>query len=194
MKKYLICSSLAALIIYLLHCGTGYANEYKTAELNQKMAEISSLQQSLSEKISLAMQIRLQLSQKMAQLEKEIKAETELLEVDSYPKAIQNPRIEFNLQLMKLLFGYSTGLTEKINYFQNGYQTLDFFRQQAQDDLLMIKTLNDMEINKLIVKINLVLDEFIPELSEPLFDVKDIAAKDTEIIWNEMIQPQKAKG
>ena len=194
MKKYLICSSLAALIIYLLHCGTGYANEYKTAELNQKMAEISSLQQSLSEKISLAMQIRLQLSQKMAELEKEIKAETELLEVDSYPKAIQNPRIEFNLQLMKLLFGYSTGLTEKINYFQNGYQTLDFFRQQAQDDLLMIKTLNDMEINKLIVKINLVLDEFIPELSEPLFDVKDIAAKDTEIIWNEMIQPQKAKG
>ena len=194
MKKYLICSSLAALIIYLLHCGTGYANEYKTAELNQKMAEISSLQQSLSEKISLAMQIRLQLSQKMAELEKEIKAETELLEVDSYPKAIQNPRIEFNLQLMKLLFGYSTGLTEKINYFQNGYQTLDFFRQQAQDDLLMIKTLNDMEINKLIAKINLVLDEFIPELSEPLFDVKDIAAKDTEIIWNEMIQPQKAKG
>ena len=121
MKKYLICSSLAALIIYLLHCGTGYANEYKTAELNQKMAEISSLQQSLSEKISLAMQIRLQLSQKMAQLEKEIKAETELLEVDSYPKAIQNPRIEFNLQLMKLLFGYSTGLTEKISYFQNCY-------------------------------------------------------------------------
>lgn len=193
MKKYLICSSLAALIIYLLHCGTGYANEYKTAELNQKMAEISSLQQSLSEKISLAMQIRLQLSQKMAELEKEIKAETELLEVDSYPKAIQNPRIEFNLQLMKLLFGYSTGLTEKISYFQNGYQTLDFFRQQAQDDLLMIKTLNDMEIDKLITQINSVLDEFFPELGKPVFDAQNIPMKDTEKIWNEIIQPQNAK-
>ena len=194
MKKYLICSSLAALMICFLHCATGYANEYKTAELNRKMAEMSSLQQSLSEKISLAMQKRLQLYQKMAALEKEIKAETELLQIESYPKAIQNPRIEFNLQLMKLLFGYRTGLTEKINHLQNGYQTLDFFRQQVQDDLLMIKTLNDMEIDKLIARINLILDEFLPELSKPLFDANETASKDTQIIWNEMIEQEKTKG
>ena len=194
MKKYLISGSLAALIIYLLPCSPGYANEYKTAELNRKMAEMSSLQQSLSEKISLAMQKRLQLYQKMAALEKEIKAETELLQIESYPKAIQNPRIEFNLQLMKLLFGYRTGLTEKINHLQNGYQTLDFFRQQVQDDLLMIKTLNDMEIDKLIARINLILDEFLPELSKPLFDANETASKDTQIIWNEMIEQEKTKG
>jgi hypothetical protein len=194
MKKYLISGSLAALTIYLLHCSPGYANEYKTAELNRKMVEMSSLQQRLSEKISLAMHKRLQLVQKMAQLENEIKTETEPLENISYPKAIQHPRIKFNLQLMKLLFGYRAKLTQKINYFQNGYQTLDFYRRQVQDDLLMIKTLNDMEIDELIARINLVLDEFLPELSKPLFNARDIDSKDTETIWNEMIEQQKTQG
>ena len=194
MKKHLICSSLAAMMIYLLLCGPNYASEHKTTELNRKMAEISSLQQSLLNKISLALQKRGQLKQKVAELEKEIKQEKEQLQIESYLKAIQDPRIEFNLKLIQLLFGYMTGLTDKISYFQNGYQTLDFFRQQAQDDLLMIKTLNDMEIDKLIAQINSVLDEFIPELGKPIFDTNDITAKDTEKIWNEIIQQQNAKG
>ena len=194
MKKHWICSNLAALMIYLLLCGPNYASEQKTTELNLKMAEISSLQQSLSQKISLVMQKQEQLKQKVDELEKEIKQEKKQLQIESYPKAIRNPRIEFNLKLIQLLFGYITGLTEKIGYFQNGYHTLDFLRQQAQDDLLMIKTLNDMEVDSLIAQINSVLDEFIPELDKPVFDTNDIPSKDTEKIWNEIIQPQKAKG
>jgi len=181
-------------MIYLLLCGSNYASEQKTAELNRKMAEISSLQQSLSEKISLAIQKQEQLKQKVDELGKEIKQEKEQLQIESYLKAIRNPRIEFNLNLIQLLFGYITGITEKINYFQNGYQTLNFFRHQVQDDLLMIRTLNDMEIDKLIAQINLVLDEFIPELDKPIFDTNDITTKGTEKIWNEIIQPQNVKG
>jgi hypothetical protein len=194
MKKHLICSSMAALMIYLLLCGPNDASEHKSTELNRKMAEISSLQQSLSEKISLAMQKQKQLKQKVDELGREIKQEKEQLQIESYLKAIRNPRIEFNLKLIQLLFGYITGLTEKISYFQNGYQTLDFFRQQAQDDLLMIKILNDMEIDTLIAQINSVLDEFIPELGNPLFDTNDMPPKNTEMIWNEIIQQQNAKG
>ena len=181
-------------MIYLLLCGPNYASEHKTTELNRKMAEISSLQQSLLNKISLALQKQELLKQKVDELEKEIKQEKEQLQIESYLKAIQDPRIEFNLKLIQLLFGYMTGLTDKISYFQNGYQTLDFFRQQAQDDLLMIKTLNDMEIDKLIAQINSVLDEFIPELGKPIFDTNDITVKGTEKIWNEIIQQQNAKG
>jgi uncharacterized coiled-coil DUF342 family protein len=195
MKNQLIySSSLAALMIHLLLCGPNYASEHKTTELNRKIAEISSLQQSLSKKISLVMQKQEQLEQKANELEKEINHEKEQLQIESYLKAIRNPRIEFNLKLIQLLLGYITGLTNKIDYFQNGYQTLDFFRQQAQDDLLMIKTLNDMEIDNLIAQINSVLDEFIPELSRPVFDTKEIPLKDTEKIWNEIIQLQNVKG
>ena len=194
MKKHWICSSLTALMIVLLLCGPNYASEQKTTELNLKMAEISSLQQSLSQKISLVMQKQEQLKQKVDELEEEIKQEKEQLQIESYLKAIQNPRIEFNLKLIQLLLGYITGLTEKIGYFQNGYHTLDFFRQQAQDDLLMIKTLNDMEVDRLIAQINSVLDEFIPELDKPIFDTSDIPSKDTEKIWNEIIQQQNVNG
>ena len=194
MKKQLICSSLAALMIYLLLCRPNYASEQKTTELKRKMAEISSLQQGLSKKIALVMQKQEQLRQKVDELEKEIKLEKVQLQTESYLKAIRNPRIEFNLKLIQMLFGYITGLTDKISHFQNGYETLDFFQQQAQDDLLMIKTLNDMEIDELIAQINSVLEEFIPELDKPAFDTNDIPSKDTEKIWNEIIQPQKAKG
>jgi septal ring factor EnvC (AmiA/AmiB activator) len=194
MKKNLICGILAALMISLLLCGQNYASEHKTTELNRKMAEISSLQQSLSQKISRAMQKKEQLKQKVVELETEIKQEKEHLQIESYLKAIRVPRIELNLKLIRLLFGYTTGLNERIRYFQNGYQTLDFLRLQTQDDLLMIKTLNDMEIDKLIAQINSVLDEFIPELSKPIFDTNDIPSKDIETIWNEIIQPQTEKG
>jgi len=193
MKKHLISISLTSLMIYLLFCGPSYASEHKTSELHRKMAEISSLQQKLSQKISLAMQKQEQLNQRVDELEKEINLEKEQLQIESYPKAIRNPRIEFNLKLIQLLIGYIYGINQKISSFQNGYQTLVFFQQQVQDDLRMIKTLNDMEIDKLITQINSVLDEFFPELGKPVFDTQSIPMKDTEKIWNEIIQQQNAK-
>jgi len=193
MKKHLISISLTSLMIYLLFCGPSYASEHKTSELHRKMAEISSLQQKLSQKIRLAMQKQEQLSQRVDELEKEIKHEKEQLQIDSYQKAIRNPRIEFDLKLIQLLIGYIYGINEKISSFQNGYQTLVFFQQQAQDDLRMIKTLNDMEIDKLITQINSVLDEFFPELGKPVFDAQNIPMKNTEKIWNEIIQQQNAR-
>ena len=139
------------------------------------------------------MQKQAQLNQRVDELEEEIKLEIEQLQIESYLKAIRNPRIEFDLKLIQLLIGYLYGINEKISSFQNGYQTLVFFQQQAQDDLRMIKTLNDMEIDKLISQINSVLDEFFPELSKPVFDAQSIPMKDTEKIWNEIIQQQNAK-
>ena len=139
------------------------------------------------------MQKRELLNQRVDELEKEIILEKEQLQIESYSKAIRNPRIEFDLKLIQLLIGYIYGINEKISSFQNGYQTLVFFQQQAQDDLRMIETLNDIEIDKLIAKINSVFDEFFPELGKPVFDAQNIPMKDTEKIWNGIIQPQNAK-
>ena len=139
------------------------------------------------------MQKKEQLKQKVVELETEIKQEKEHLQIESYLKAIRVPRIELNLKLIRLLFGYTTGLNKKIRYFQNGYQTLVFFQEQAKDDLRMIETLNDMEIDELITQINSVLDEFFPELSKPVFDAHNIPMKETEKIWNEISQQQIAK-
>jgi hypothetical protein len=166
---------------------TAHANDLKTTDLKHKMDEITSLQNSLSDKIKLAVQKREQLTQKKEALKKEIREEKAQRRIDSFQKALQNERIDYNLKLIQLLIGYTTGLNKKILYLQNGYETLDFFLQQVQDDLLLIKTLSNLEIDKLVAQINSVLDEFIPEIDEPMFDVNDVPLSDPEKIWNEIV-------
>ncbi len=184
--------SLAAMISVLIWLfGPICASGHKTTELNQKMIEISSLQRSLKEKIALAAEKKDQLEQKTEALKKEIKEQNAQLNLDSYQVAVQTPRIDYNLKLIQLLLGYISRLNEKIVYFKNGHEILTYFFQQAQDDLLMIKTLNDMEIDKLVAQINEVLDEYTAETGKPMFDVNGVPLKDTEKIWNELIENSK---
>ena len=157
-----------------------------TMELNRKMSEISSLQHNLASKITLAAEKRNHMEQKVIELQNEIKAQNKQFNIQSYQMAIQIPRIEYNLKLIQLLLGYITRLDERIEYFENGNETLTFFFQQAEDDLMMIKTLNDLETDKLISQINEILDEYIPETGRPMFDVNDVPLKDPEKIWNEV--------
>ena len=185
-KNLKYCYAVVGLAMIFLG-GTVSATGYKATELNRKMAEISSLQHSLSEKITLAADKKKQLEAKAEDLKNEIRQKKEQLEIESYDKAITIPRIDYNLRLIQLLYGYTARLTEKIIYFQNGYDTLDFYLQQAQDDLLMIKTLNDLEVDKLIAQINSALDEYTPETTKPLFDVDGVPLRDIEEIWNEIM-------
>ena len=189
MKKHSMCISFAVLMIFILTSDLLYASDNKTSELNRKITEITSLQHSLSEKISLATEKRDLLEQKVDQLKGEIKQEKEQLQDASYHEAIKIPRIEFNLKLIQLLNGYISGLDRRILYFQNGFKTLGFYLQQTRDDLLMIKTLNDLEIDKLIAQINSVLDEYIPEIKKPIFETNTLPAEDIDKIWDEIVQP-----
>lgn len=174
-------------LVFLFAGGHALATGYKTAELNRKMAEISSLQQGLTEKLELAMDKKKQLELKTEALKDEIRQEISQLQVDSYQKAVLSPRIGYNLKLIQQLLGYISGLEDKILYLQNGHETLRFYFQQTQDDLLMIKTLNDLEVDKLIAKINLTLDVYSPETTRPLFDADSVPLKDTERIWQEIV-------
>jgi outer membrane murein-binding lipoprotein Lpp len=187
MTKYFKFSYTAIVLIIFLLSGSVFASGFKTTELNRKMVEMSSLQQGLSDKIALAMDKRNQLEQKTEALQEEIRQQKDQLQIDSYQKGILTPRIDYNLKLIQLLLGYITGLNAKILYFQNALETLGYYMQQAQDDLLMIKTLNDLEVDKLIAQINSALDEYTPETTKPLFDVDGVSLKDTEQIWNEIV-------
>ncbi|UCD77055.1 MAG: hypothetical protein JSW26_16685 [Desulfobacterales bacterium] len=185
MKK-LFAYSMVVCVLWFY--GAMDANGLKTTELNRKMSEISSLQHNLTGKIAQADEKRDQLQQRVLELKNEIKAQMGQYMIESYQMAIQNPRIDYNLKLIQLLLGYIARLNEKIEYFKNGNETLTFYFQQAEDDLLMIKTLNDLETDKLIGQINAILDEYIPETGKPMFDVNDVPLKDTEKIWSEIIK------
>lgn len=179
---------LLGLLIFFI-TGTAHATGYKTTELNRKMAEISSLQHDLSAKLTLAMDKKKQLKLKAEALKEEIRQEKDQLKIDSFQKATLSPRIDYNLKLIQLLLGYVARLEDKILYIQNGHETLRYYFQQAQDDLLMIKTLNDLEVDKLIAQINSALDKYTPETNRPLFDADSLVLKDTEQIWDDIIGP-----
>jgi hypothetical protein len=179
---------LIGLIIFLIGANAS-ATGYKTTEINRKMVEISSLQQGLSDKLALAIDKNKELKLKAEALKEEIRQEKDQLQIDSYHKAVLTPRIDYNLKLIQLLLGYATSLDDKILYLQNGHEILRYYFQQAQDDLLMIKTLNDLEVDKLIAQIYSALDEYTPETTRPLFDADSVALRDTEQIWQEIVSP-----
>jgi hypothetical protein len=185
MQKSFVYSMLVCLLWISWAMG---ANELKTTELNRKMAEISSLQHNLTGKIALAAEKRNRLEQNITELQNEINTQIRQFKFQSYPMAIQNSRIDYNLKLVQLLRGYITRLNDRIEYFENGQVTLTFFFRQAEDDLMMINTLDDLEIDKLISQINGILDEYIPESGNPMFDVNDVPLKDTEKIWSEIVK------
>ena len=184
-KSNCICAMSAILIVLI--CGTVQGRSYKASELSQKMAEISSLQQHLSNKIALAIDMRQQLHIRIAELKREIKEEKERLQIDSFEKAILVARIDYDLKLVQQLDGYIIKLNEKIVFFQTGRETLNFYFQQVQDDMMMIKTLDDLEIDKLIAQINMVLQEYSPDSSGPMIDVNDVPLQNMKKIWNEVI-------
>jgi len=173
--------------------GALHATGDKSTELKMKMSEINTLQHDLSGKIALAREKRDQMAQKTQELKAEIRDQKEQFDIKTYQKALLNARIDYNLKLIQLLIGYMTRLDDKIAYFNTGSETLNYYYQQAQDDLLMIKTLNDLEIDKLIAKINEILDEYIPQTSKPLFDVSDVPLKETKQIWQEIVAEKTSR-
>ena len=186
MKSSKIFSLTTGVMIVLLSCAGAGASGDKTVGLNEKLSEISSLQKAIDEKISLAKDKCLLLNKKIDALKEEILDEKERRHIESFQQALTVSRIEFNLQLIQLLQAYIARLEGKVRYFKTGNETLSFYFQQIKDDLLLIKTLNDLEVDKLIARINSVFDEYVPQTRKPFFNVNDTSLQDTEQIWNKI--------
>jgi hypothetical protein len=96
-------------------------------------------------------------------------------------------RINYNLNLIRHFRAYIDLLDERIAYFQTGNERFKFYLRQIKDDIAIINTLKDLEIENLIGRIDTVLDEFIPETQKPIFDAFDMRLMPTEQAWSEII-------
>jgi prefoldin subunit 5 len=180
-------SILALLISFNLVSARGL----KTETLEQKIYEISSLRAKIIDKIDQAVEMRTRLEHQLAGLQDEIRSEQTRTGIYSHQEALQNLRIRYNLSLIQVLQAYVRRLNERIAYFQNGNEHLRFLAHQIKDDMAIINTLKDMEINHLIDRINRVLDEFIPETKKQIFNLADIRMLPIERVWDELsIAPQ----
>ena len=186
MEKRDICKSVFAAILLLLSLGAATAGSLKTGSLEQKIYEISTWRARIMDKIDQAIEIRTRLEQRFAELCDEIKAEQIRFEIHSHQQALQNLRIRYNLSLIQIIRAYTTRLNERIDYFQTGSERLRFMIQEINDDIAIINTLEDMQIEKLTSRIDRLLNEFIPEIHKPIFNAADIQPEPILRIWNEI--------
>jgi hypothetical protein len=184
-KRHIGRSILAAMVLLLFFAPVG-AGSLKTGLLEQKIYEISTLRAKLIDKIDQAVEIRARLEQRYAELRDEIRVEQVRIDIHSHPQALQNLRIRYNLSLMQIVRAYTHRLNERIDYFQTGSERLRFMIHQANDDIAIINTLEDMEIKNSINRIDQLLDEYIPETKKQIFDATHISLTPIERIWNEL--------
>jgi hypothetical protein len=186
MKKRVPGTFMLLILALLISFNPALADGLKTKALQKKIYEISSLRTKIIDKIDQAVEMRSRLDCQLAELRDEIRCEQTHSGIYSHPEAMQNLRIRYNLSLIQVLQAYVLRLNERIAYFQKGNEYLKFLAQQIKDDIAIINTLKDMEIDSLTDRTNRVLDEFMPETKKPVFDVTDIRMMPVENLWSEI--------
>ena len=191
MMKKVLFIGLSMLVAWILLVSSGMAAEFKAAELQRKAEEIASLRVTIAEKVNRAKDMRRQMTELMNEYVKEIRHEKNRWQLSSYRNAVGNPRIAYDLQLLQQLQAYISELDKRILYFKQAGQVLEHYFRQINDDLMMIRTLDDFRVDQLISRINNALDEYIPATIKKTVHVDRLQLKDTEIIWQEIVATGK---
>ena len=192
MIKKGLTTGVSVLVALLIFVGTGIGADFKAAELQRKAEEIASLRVTIAEKVSRAQDMRQQLGDLRNGYEAEIRHEKNRWQLNSYRNAVGNPRIAYDLQLLQQLQAYISELDKRILYFKQAGQVLEHYFRQINDDLMMIRTLDDFTVDQLISNINDALDEYVPATIKKTVQVDHLQLKDTEIIWQEIVAAEKS--
>jgi len=187
MVKRIFGNGILALLVLSILSSPAAASSLKTAALEQKVIEIAALRVKIIDKIDQGIEMRIFLQKRLNELRDEINEEQNFFGINAHEAPLENLRINYNLNLIRHLRAYIDQLDERIAYFQSGNERLKFYLHQIKDDMAIINTLKDLEIENLIGQIDTVLDEFIPETKKKIFDASDIRLMPTEQAWSEII-------
>jgi len=187
MVKRIFGNGIIALLVLSILSSPAAASSLKTAALEQKVIEIAALRVKIIDKIDQGIEMRIFLQKRLNELRDEINEEQNFFGINAHEAPLENLRINYNLNLIRHLRAYIDQLDERIAYFQSGNERLKFYLRQIKDDMAIINTLKDLEIENLIGQIDTVLDEFIPETKKKIFDASDIRLMPTEQAWSEII-------
>ena len=187
MVKRIFGNGILTLLVLSILISPTAASSRKTAALEQKVIEISALRVKIIDKIDQGIEMRIFLQKRLNELRDEINEEQNFFGINAHEAPLENLRINYNLNLIRHLRAYIDQLDERIAYFQSGNERLKFYLRQIKDDMAIINTLKDLEIENLIGQIDTVLDEFIPEIKKKIFDASDIRLMPTEQAWSEII-------
>lgn len=155
----------------------------KIEELNQKIADISLLNQQLNERSDQVAAIRKALQNQKNGLTAEISILAKSLNIKTYPEAVKQLRIRYNLELLRAITAYLDELDIKSLFYQNGRNKLAYLQQLARDDVKMISTINDLKIEALVTQISLVINAYLPEAHVIQINIDHIIQPSAKTIW-----------
>jgi len=172
-------------IVSLGVCASTFAavNVAKLDLLQQRIIEIQTLQTRMDEIRSQAVALQGALQGKVDAYAKEIRKEQIDRGLKNYRQAIDVHRVRYNLKLVQQITAYLAAVSERIMYFEEGREQVDFLYQQAQDDLKMVQTLSDMEITSFIDRMDQVLAKYEKAVNSSLFDIEKIKQAELEALW-----------
>ena len=187
MAKNIFNNCILPLVVLFVLSHPIAASNLKMAALEQKIIEISALRVKIIDKIDQGLEMRIFLQRRLNTLRDEIKIEKNRIQINASQIPLENLRINYNLSLIQQFQAYINQLDERIAYFRSGHEHLKFYLRQIKDDIAIINTLKDMQIENLINRIDSVLDEFIPETQMKIFDAFDIPFRPIEEVWSAII-------
>ena len=181
--------SLGCLILLFLFNASGYGfnGSAQILTLKQKMVEISDLHEKVSQKIVVITKMRRELNTRLQTFIEEIIQEAKGRKVSSYTEAVKIPRIQYNLKLIQKLEGYMTALGLKIAYLRDANEQLVFYYQQIEDDLRIIETLKEMDINALMAGIDGALAKYTPETQKHIISANTIEFQNPQKLWRKIM-------
>ena len=155
----------------------------KAEELRRKIADIGLLKQQLSDR---QRQVETVLEELMVQ-QRDLAAEVHLLQksfgFSSYEQARRIDRAYYNIELLRTITAYINTFSEKIRIYKAGCDKLAYLHQLANDDIKMINTLSDFQIDALTTQISLVINRYLAEAHIVQIDPEKITPLPAAIVW-----------
>jgi hypothetical protein len=159
----------------------------KSLELNRALVDIKTAEQMINQRTALAEEVHRRLTQQVDDLKAEIHLERRGTHVASFLQARQISRIDYNLRLIQHLFGYIDRLDSRLAFFRSAIHTLEFYRRQIRDDMLILRTLNDVDTSGLMRQLAVDLDRCREQVGQPLLTGSRQGLRPLEAIWSDVL-------
>ncbi|MCU0558877.1 MAG: hypothetical protein MUD16_01610 [Desulfobacterales bacterium] len=158
----------------------------KAETLGYLISEMATARKGLAERGAAAGELRHRLHACVRELRSEIDRERQQHAVGQFQQALRVERIGNNLRLVQRLYGYLERIDRRIDYLRVADHTLEYTMRRAQDDLRMVRVLEDSEISGLLSQVEAVLSEAARETATPLFNASDPPSRSLESVWNDL--------
>ncbi len=167
-----ICLIIAVLfiIIFIYTPNKGFSSDPKLYNLHKKTTQMILLREQLIRIKTEVISLKKSLAEEIQNLKKEIIHEHNHLKIRSYEEAIGVPRIFYNIKLIQELSSYVNGLDKRALFISNGIHEIDFVLAQSKDDLKILESISDMEINKLLVQMDNLSIQYNSDVKKLLLD------------------------